>query len=1241
MVHSGTRTRSLLALALALATALLPLSATARGTAAQDEPPTATLAAAQRNVERALEQGNLDGAAAQVQRALERDVKSIRNWELRAMWAEAADNRDELIWSLHRQRQLVVAQGLPKRELAELDARLAELDPFRADLDQLGQRFLKRLEPIADAYEKEDRPHAAISVHKEILTIDPERAASLDAIQRLANSPDPSLAGHAKPRDLLADVSAEWIAEHDDEHREWEDRATLVRDNYRTITNAGYEVLVRSGEAMEQMNAFYRQFFRYATEEDGGSVSRIDVRIFKTREQYLDLGQSPAEWSGGQFTGDAVETYIGSGGFEGMSQTLFHEAAHQFVSLATSASGWLNEGLASFFEGCRILANGTVIMNLPATHRLIPLAARMDRGWMDDVTDGINPEDPTGSSPEKAPTFRILLENQYVWGPPWYAPTWGVVYFLYNYQDPVDGRFVYRKGFIEFIDASGGRMGEGAVNNFEEVVLENPAKPTPGVDFAGAMVALAENVEELDRVWMDYVINLRDEQTGKVTFQRPWLDWAEYAMRRKEPDIAAEHFEKGLIEGPRDRALLERFAEFLDEERDDPDRAAKLQLSLVRQLEADDPVDEEALKEAKKRLLKYDSDRDDLEDAHEELFAGATSIVQRYLADGLPSMGMELSSSFGRDLLVPGIYDLYSKGLQAKGESLAIWQLAYNERDLRGWNPSEPGVWRPVGERLAAGAGNYAPDAFDFRSLFLDTVTSGDFSLEAEVLATSGKSAFAGLVFGRKDATHFHGLLAFPPNPNRDAAAAATTYLDLTTFYGADEYEIWRHNAAGSETSAEGETRAAKFMTLRIDVVGSTVDAWLDGKFIASQTFSNPEVLRGAFGLIIGPGEAEFRNVRYLARDPFDIAAQIERQRRLDVLLASGKGLDGSFLGFVPPLPPVERWSGETLDGWGQIGPHPKVLTLWSVDQNGIMPLHEWLTYLAEEHEDIGLEFISIASANDSERLDAYLETHAFPGFVGVDRREGFGFGDSFETFAIQKFNLPRVLLLGLDDKVVWEGDPGLRINQPWSRGAETYLDPAIQALRESQKLKSLYKFAELWETSGADDLAAGRVPEVLGQMVSAERFAGVPHPTVTEVREQLASLRSSCEALSPSLDSLVREGVEPAFATLIGWGETLGLPGPTRGDKREWDKRLEASGNLKAWERLLSDLDNEAKKEAKGKSHLTGAPLRELLSRRDGRLPGELLEQFDEQPDLGPVALLELAEGLPGRYLAREFFRW
>ena len=85
------------------------------------------------------------------------------------------------------------------------------------------------------------------------------------------------------------------------------------------------------------MNGFYREFFQYGTKEDGRSVPRIRVHIFKNRDEYLTLGIGPpVEWSGGHFTGSAVETYISSG-FSAMVGTLFHEAAHQFVSLATNA----------------------------------------------------------------------------------------------------------------------------------------------------------------------------------------------------------------------------------------------------------------------------------------------------------------------------------------------------------------------------------------------------------------------------------------------------------------------------------------------------------------------------------------------------------------------------------------------------------------------------------------------------------------------------------------------------------------------------------------------------------------------------------------------------------------------------------------------------------------------------------------------------------------------------------------
>jgi len=73
-----------------------------------------------------------------------------------------------------------------------------------------------------------------------------------------------------------------------------------------------------------------------------------------------------------------------------------------------------------------------------------------------------------------------------------------------------------------------------------------------------------------------------------------------------------------------------------------------------------------------------------------------------------------------------------------------------------------------------------------------------------------------------------------------------------------------------------------------------------------------------------------------------------------------------------------------------------------------------WFSLAEARTRDIGLAFVCVASANDAEALDGYLADHPFPGTVGVDSREGSGIGDTFETYSIARFNLPRLLLAAL-----------------------------------------------------------------------------------------------------------------------------------------------------------------------------------------------------------------------------------
>lgn len=1227
------------------------LAVSTLGSASQDERDSTPFTQALGVAERELEAGHLDRAKHWIDRALERDAKSPGAWALRARWAEASGDLDDRVYALHRRYRLAMAQGLDKAEAGALRKELTEVDPLARDLLELHGLFLEKLWKVAERYEKEARPHSAIRIHKEILALDPDHAPSQEAIERLASAPDPSLAEFAKPRDLFADVSDEWIDAFDAEHGEWDTRAHHEGNNYDTYTDAGYRTLLLAAEAMEQMNAFYREFFQYGTAEDGKAVPRIDLNIFKDRDEYLKLGIGPpVEWSGGHFTGNAVETYVTGGDPGGVYGTLFHEAAHQFVSLATNAAGWLNEGLASFFEGCRILPNGTVQMNLPADHRLFPLVARMEQGWMSSYDDGLDPEDPN-ATPTTAPTFRIVLENKYAWGPPWYAPTWGVVYFLYNYQDPIDGRFVYRAAFREFINTSGGRRGDGAIANFEEVVLANPKPPIRGVERPkdAADVALPKNCEELDAVWKDWMLALRDERSGRSEVLRPYADWARFAILDKDFVVAKEHFEKALIADSNDAQALLDFARLLSDEFQNPDRASNLVLSALAQLEQAEEIDERAVRDAERFLAKLDPKRKTLDKVHRELWSATENLVQRYAAVELDSMVMHLSWSFGTELEVPGLFQYYEDAVRRSGgKSLALYRLAYDESSLDGWSVAGPSAFEPDGVQLRAKKGVYAEDGFDYEILTLDEVSSGDFSLEARIQAERGEVNFCGLVFGRKGGSDFHALILFPGKPGR-GEEARSGFLDLTTFHGAGDFKIWRHDPVETSNPAEraGTTQAADSHLLRIDVNGTNVDYWFDGELRGTQAFASRDVLAGSLGLVIGPGEASFRDVRYLSRHPKDPAGSIEREVRIEQLReASGGAVGGSYLGLVPPFPRVDRWLSEDQpEGWELEGPAPQLLALWSIGQNEQIAIDGWLRYLAERGAQVGLRVISVCSANDAEALEDYLVEHPMPGAVGLDSREpgSTGIGNTFDDFFLMRFGMPRLLLIDIDGKVIWEGDPGFERGKAWTESMRSYLDDPFDELVARRRLVELAEWRERFLGEGLDALRSGDMERALPILVACRDFEGTGMPVVDRAKRMLEALEGAIDGLEGTCASVAREGAEPALTLLVEWAPLL---------EREIDRRTQKElksfldGRAQSfWEKATRATSRYLNVVKPGNEAERAAELLRGLESLEGRFVEELRAEVAEAiaagdwVELGRVALD--APRRPTQWLVGEYFRW
>ncbi|MEM9800612.1 MAG: family 16 glycoside hydrolase, partial [Planctomycetota bacterium] len=1192
-----------------------------------------TFRAALESAERLVEAERWGDAELASVRALERDRRNTEAWAVRARAAAGAGDVDLQIYCLHQELRNLVAQGAKKRDLEAKRAALTALDPTFVELDSLRTDFSERFAKVAKDYEGADRPHGAIRVWKEVLALDPENAEAIAAIERIASRPDPSLAGDAKPKDLFEDVTAEWIAEYDAEHAEWNDAGEVERDNYFTVSNAGYEVLIRTAEAMEQMSAFYKQFFRYGTPEDGRSVSRITVHVFGSRDEYLEYGIGPpVEWSAGHFTGSHVECYIGGGGFEGMVGVLFHEAAHQYVGIATNAVGWLNEGLASFFEGTRILPNGAVIMNEPADHRLFPLATRMDKGWMADHLDGYDPAD-SSSTPEKAPTWSIILEGKFTWGPPWYAPTWGFVFFCYNFQDPLDGRFIYRDVFMDFVDKSGGKVGSTAINTFEEVVLANPK---PAYEIPEDMelergdaddFELPQNVVELDDIWKEWTLRLRDERSGKLELTRPYARWARLAAANGDPLIAKEHFEKGLANDPDDFDLALDFAQHLAGALDEADRASRIVMDGLRLLEAEAEPDLKRIARAERLLSELDPKRRSLTRTRDELAAAARGIVAKYAEAERPAMVQDVAWRFGSELGLTDLFGVYEDAVVSRGGDMAVWDLAYNERSLEGWATGST-VYRADGIRLVAENGEFDPRDFDYQMLTLDRVTSGDFSLEARMQAEEGRTTYAGFVFGAKSTDTFHGAIYFPPR--RGAEGTATSgFFDVMSSYGGGVVKAWRHvPVAVEETDDAPRTTAGEWHTLRLDVVGSRVDVWWDGSLLTSHDFQLRDVVLGGFGLLTGKGEAKFRDVRYLARDPRDPAGRVERRLRLERAGTSpDRPVDGSFLGLVPPFPKVERWVQEPRASFAEVGPHPQLLVLWSIRQNNIVPIDGWLRSFAQRWESVGLEVVSIVSPNDSEAIEAYLAEHPVPGSLAVDSRPKgtTGIGEAFTQYAIRRFNLPRILLLDVDGTVAWEGDPGFSSQSPPEAPFPSYVDTPMEDLVDRRQLVAVAAWRKEWESRGAAALAAGDVASALDIMRRAREFGEQPFRDVREAQARLDALEAAIADADETIAIIEEAEAGPALDVLIEWAELLGSPFDR---KRAASIKKAAKGRASShWKRAQREVEKA------GKGRVTEDELLAVLDELEGPLVKSLASAVRT---LGVEGAAGSAGSIPAAWLAR-----
>ena len=971
-----------------------------------------------------LEAGRVEPARRAVERALERDPQNLEGLRISAAIADAEENpdravHDRFLWlEIHDRRP----RGEQDRRLAKAVRDALELaDPECASWEKLQSRYVRELTALAKQYQRNDDLLGAIDLWNHVLEVEPGRADAQRAIKDIRREGGAEVAiedvfaGGGDPTDGM---SVEELRALDEAHSDWENAWAKETDNYRYRTNAGKLVLETSSIAMEQMNRFYRRFFRF--KEDGGKTPQIEIRIFKSRDEYLELGANPVEWSGGHFIGSAVETYVGGvtgkEGIRDMYRTLFHEAAHQFVSLTGPfVPGWLNEAYASFFEGCTILSNGTVRWNQPPPGRLFPLAKRMEAGWMTSVGEANQgPDGAADEPPTRAPTFRMVVTGEYPWGPPWYAPTWGVVYFLYNFRDD-DGRTIYRDALHAYYESFKRGRPNDPVLHFHEQVLSVPGSPVTSID-------------ELDPIWKEWILGLRDRETGKSDGGNQLLKWADAALERDEPELALEFLLEAREELGSDPDLLWKIAELLEELKQKP-RAAATYREFKRELELRGMTDDERYEPCERKIRRLDSLMVRYERIKEQVAEDGLTLARSYEERELPTMALEIAKRMSARYSVPAALDYYVALAEKTGKSLARWRVAYNEQNLDGWSGDDD-VFQAYGARIRAAVPPEG-DTVITRMLTCDVLFDGDFSLEAQVYLPFGPGGeplgdLAGLCFGRKGDQDFHAVLLHPNG-----------FLDVATNRGG-AWTIRDHRQVPAGAGA--------WHTLRIDVTGKAVDVYLDDRYARSIEYPNERVVRGGFGLICGPGRAEFREVRLLARDPHDPAARIERRLAMQKVLEDASlRQEGSFSGIEPPELDVTWHRGPPTD-LASLRGKPVMLVFWSPTVERIMPMAAYVEHLIERGRAAGLETIVICDGGTKPAdLDAALAKQPMTGArIAIDRRE------TYDRYYIKPghFGMPRFLLLQKSGRVLFEGDPGFKANVGWrAEDGATFVDAPFDEL--------------------------------------------------------------------------------------------------------------------------------------------------------------------------------------------------
>ncbi len=768
-----------------------------------------------------LDDGKSADALAKAQEGLEFAPDNFALLQLAAQSASAAEKKDEAVW--YAGMAIDQSGGLdPKsrqKTVDDLNALAAAADPLQQKNRAVEGDYAQALLKVGADLSRRQMYVTAVGILTRLRgtsvadKADVELGKIYDNKKAVAALLDSGLDVPIKPR-KKRDPARE--SKEDKKHETWDKCWEIKGDSYTIRTTLGKELADQISGAMEQMNHFYRKVF-HVKEFGGGTTARCTLAVYKDRAEFDSNEPGTDKNVLGFFVPNVnrVATYDlrpEGGKIAELWSTLFHESSHQFTHMVSAdlIPGWLNEGTASYFEGARLLSNGTVETNLVAEGRLMDLKVLLDQGKpsLKEVVSYFKPGSYDGE---------------------FYPFGWGLVYFIQNYENEKSERVyipIYRDYLLSY--KSAGKP--DAFGHFVDFFVTKAKQP--GV----------KTFEDFEKLWKDWIQKLHHLYTAGPEAADELIARARKEKSDKQTDAAIESYTWALQKRPTDAVgYLERADVHLERKETDAAlfdlRHAQECLRAVADPEAKLPgagtqsvKDLTAACEAK--LLKLDkATSDQLAAADQKFQAACLETAQAYADAKSPLVAMQLLED-GRNLIgvVPKFDALRKKIGVDTGADTRRWRRIVNE-SLDEYEASE---------QWTAANGTLTVKSKQLRFAYWKGELPSRFRFDVHIDASKVDGA-VGLLFGGNSESV--QLFVVVPDLRKVLPAKLKKEIEL------------------GEPMVEYEEGKGADLNLAMEVRDGEVEFFLDGQSIKTLPFT-PDDLKGQIGAFSDGGTATFTQMR-------------------------------------------------------------------------------------------------------------------------------------------------------------------------------------------------------------------------------------------------------------------------------------------------------------------------------------------------------------------------------------------